>query len=360
MKYLFVLLITCSIYGQGIPVIGDTTDLKDYSDKQIVILEKFGGTDQTGGGLFRRVDSAYTEGTHAFDYTALDGLQWVRMQWIGGELSAFDALTAVDITTTDDLVIGDDSDLGGDVTLENDEIIINATDGDVEFVFNDDDDSLGQVIIKSSLTGTSLEDNNHLDITFEANDGGSAVAEYAKIIVTITDTASASEDATFKFQTMSGGTSTLGLTLTGANAQVAGTLGATGVATFTAGYLSTEQTLQCTDAVVADTNVITAGITHVTVSATNQDANDFIVLPAIGDVPIGHTIVIVANSTTNFELRTVAASNVKINNVDADGTNEYLVTDANTVFIHKVTDAYGWVAYDFDHVGAIVAAHVPN
>ena len=74
----------------------------------------------------------------------------------------------------------------------------------------------------------------------------------------------------------------------------------------------------------------------------------------------GFEIRIIANSTTNFELRTVSGSNIAINNVDADGDQEYLVTDANTVYVTKITDAYGWEAHDFDHVGAIVAAHVPN
>ena len=126
------------------------------------------------------------------------------------------------------------------------------------------------------------------------------------------------------------------------------------------GIITDAQTVSPTSSVVADSNVISVGVTSVNVDNAHYDANDFIVLPAITSVPVGHTITIVANGNTNFELRTVAESNVKINNVDADGDQEYLVTDANTVFIHKVSDAYGWVAYDFDHVGAIVAAHVPN
>jgi len=127
------------------------------------------------------------------------------------------------------------------------------------------------------------------------------------------------------------------------------------------GITISAQTLGATDAVVADTNVISVGSINIDVSTDlAQNADDFIILPAITSVPVGYTITIVANSNGNFELRTVASSNTKINNVDADGTNEYLVTDATTVFVTKISDTYGWEAHDFDHVGAIVAAHVPN
>ncbi len=127
------------------------------------------------------------------------------------------------------------------------------------------------------------------------------------------------------------------------------------------GITITAQTLGATNAAVPDTNVISAGSIYIDVS-TNlaQDVNDFILLPAIASVSVGYTITIVANSNGNFELRTPASSQTKINNVDADGTNEYLVTDATTVYITKVSNTYGWEAHDFDHVGAIVAAHVPN
>lgn len=83
------------VYAQDIPIIGDTTDLKNHTQKQIVILSHFGGGDETGGGLFRRIDSTYAEGTNAFNYAALDGLQWVRMQYMGDEQGAFTDLSAI-------------------------------------------------------------------------------------------------------------------------------------------------------------------------------------------------------------------------------------------------------------------------
>ena len=88
------------IYGQyNIRVLTDTTELKLYDGSGLCLLEKFGGGDRTGGGIFIRQDSAYTEGTHAFDYS-YPGYQWVRLPYIGGELSDFNALTAVTIVTT--------------------------------------------------------------------------------------------------------------------------------------------------------------------------------------------------------------------------------------------------------------------
>ncbi len=129
----------------------------------------------------------------------------------------------------------------------------------------------------------------------------------------------------------------------------------------TGGIVLTAQTLGATNAAVPDTNVISVQTINVDVSTDlAQDANDWIVLPAITSVPVGHTITIVANSNGNFELQTPASSQTKINNVDADGSFEYLVTDATTVYITKISNNYGWEAHDFDHVGAIVAAHVPN
>ena len=99
MKKLFLIIavsfLTAPVFAQDIPIIGDTTDLKSHSVKQIVILQHFGGGDETGGGLFRRIDSTYAEGTHAFDYAALEGKQWVRMQYMGGEMGAFSDLSAV-------------------------------------------------------------------------------------------------------------------------------------------------------------------------------------------------------------------------------------------------------------------------
>jgi len=95
------------------------------------------------------------------------------------------------------------------------------------------------------------------------------------------------------------------------------------------------------------------------VTGVTNDANDFIILPDIADVQIGHTITIVANAGSNFELRTPASSNTKINDVDSDGTQEYLVTDTDTVLVTKRTST-GWTAQSITKLGAVRTAVVPD
>jgi hypothetical protein len=106
-------------------------------------------------------------------------------------------------------------------------------------------------------------------------------------------------------------------------------------------------------------STITAGTAGVNVTAVATDANDWIVLPAIADVPIGHTIRIAANAGSNFELRTPAASNTKINDVDSDGTQEYLVTSTDLVIVTKLTTT-AWVAQSITKLGAVRTAVVPD
>lgn len=104
---------------------------------------------------------------------------------------------------------------------------------------------------------------------------------------------------------------------------------------------------------------IAVGVTQVDVGAVTTDANDWIVLPAIASVPIGFSINIAANAGTNFELRTPAASNTKINDVDSDGTQEYLCTDTDMIIVTKRTTT-GWVAQSLTKLGAVRTAVVPD
>jgi len=78
-------------------------------------------------------------------------------------------------------------------------------------------------------------------------------------------------------------------------------------------------------------NQIVAGVTAVDVGAVTNDANDFIVLPALADVPNGHLITVLCNAGGNFELRTPAASAEEINSEDCDGTKEYLCTNTQVL-----------------------------
>lgn len=112
-------------------------------------------------------------------------------------------------------------------------------------------------------------------------------------------------------------------------------------------------------AVNSATNSIAPKVKSVVVTGVTNDANDWITLPAIADVSIGHQIVIVANAGSNFELRTPASSNTKINDVDSDGTQEYLVTDTDTVIVTKVT-ATAWTGQSITKLGAVRTAVVPD
>lgn len=96
------------------------------------------------------------------------------------------------------------------------------------------------------------------------------------------------------------------------------------------------------------------------VGSVETDANDWITLPSLADTPNGHEIVILAKAGANFELRTPAASGEKINDVDSDGTQEYLVTDTDIVIVRKVDNTAGWVAQSITKLGAVRTAVVPD
>lgn len=107
-------------------------------------------------------------------------------------------------------------------------------------------------------------------------------------------------------------------------------------------------------------NTIPANCKSVDVTGVTTNANDYIILPALSTVPNGHQLVILCNASSNFELRTPASSNEKINNVDSDGTNEYLCTDTDVIFVTKINDTAGWMAYEYTKLGAVVTAVIPD
>lgn len=96
------------------------------------------------------------------------------------------------------------------------------------------------------------------------------------------------------------------------------------------------------------------------VDSVESDANDWVTLPSLANTPNGHEILIIAQASSNFELRTPASSGEKINNVDCDGTNEYLVTDTDVVRVIKVDNTVGWVAQSLTYLGAVRTAVVPD
>ena len=105
---------------------------------------------------------------------------------------------------------------------------------------------------------------------------------------------------------------------------------------------------------------INAGTVAVDVKAVTNDANDWIVLPSLADVQVGHQIKIACNAGTNFEMRTPATSGEKINTVDSDGTAEYLCVDAETIIVTKVSDTDGWAAIDIPALGGVGTATIPD
>lgn len=120
------------------------------------------------------------------------------------------------------------------------------------------------------------------------------------------------------------------------------------------------QTVTADDAEVAGLNVILPGMSGVYVDGVTNDANDFVVLPALADVPDGFTITMVGQAGANFEVRTPATSAEEINSEDCDGTKEYLFTNTQIHKFIKIDNTIGWMAHGFSALGAVVTAVVPD
>lgn len=98
----------------------------------------------------------------------------------------------------------------------------------------------------------------------------------------------------------------------------------------------------------------------VKVTGVAVDANDWVVLPPLNSCPDGHLLTMLASAGSNFEVRTPASSNEKINNQDSDGTKELLVTDTTVVFFTKINNTVGWMSNAFTAIGAVATAVVPD
>ena len=94
---------------------------------------------------------------------------------------------------------------------------------------------------------------------------------------------------------------------------------------------------------------------HVTVAAVTTDANDWIVLP--NGVPVSHTIT--GYSAVAHEIRTQASSNIKINDVDSDGTQEAAIT-ATWNWEARYMGSTGWVLKAWTKLAAPTTAIVPD
>lgn len=107
-------------------------------------------------------------------------------------------------------------------------------------------------------------------------------------------------------------------------------------------------------------NSVQPGVKQVEVTTVTNDVNDFIVLPSLAKVPNGFELTVLCNAGGNFEMRTPASSNEKINGQDSDGTKEYLCTDTEVVKVVKISNTVGWMAHGYSAIGAVVTAVVPD
>jgi len=107
-------------------------------------------------------------------------------------------------------------------------------------------------------------------------------------------------------------------------------------------------------------NQILAGSSSVYVDNYTNNADDFIVLPALASVPIGWTITVVGQAQGNFEVRTPASSAEEINSEDCDGTKEYLFTNTQIHIFRKIDNTIGWMGQGYTAIGAAAAAVVPD
>ncbi|GAI14518.1 unnamed protein product, partial [marine sediment metagenome] len=74
------------------------------------------------------------------------------------------------------------------------------------------------------------------------------------------------------------------------------------------------------------------------VGAVTNDADDWILLPALSAVPDGWELSVLCNAGGAFEIRTPATSNEKINTVDADGgAAELTCVDTELVRLQKIS-----------------------
>jgi len=107
-------------------------------------------------------------------------------------------------------------------------------------------------------------------------------------------------------------------------------------------------------------NTVLPGIDAVVVAGVTNDADDFIVLPALADVPNGYRITVINSAGSNCEVRTPAASAEEINSEDCDGTKEYLLTSTQIHYFTKIDNTVGWMGNGYTAIGAVATAIVPD
>jgi len=94
---------------------------------------------------------------------------------------------------------------------------------------------------------------------------------------------------------------------------------------------------------------------NITAEITSGNANHIVTLPP---PTVGQKITLITDAT-GCELRTVASSNVKINNVNSDGTNEAALP-ADSHYIVECISATEWILRGFTNAGADQGAITPD
>lgn len=139
---------------------------------------------------------------------------------------------------------------------------------------------------------------------------------------------------------------------TSGNTSIGGTLGVTGAATFTRGAQNTPVAVTAT-ADGLTTGIVAAGTAYVTITSANSA--HIVTLP----VPVVGNVIRMYVGANGCEVRTVAASNVAINTVDSDGSNQAALP-ATTLAVFTCVSATEWILTAHDELGAPIAAIVPD
>ena len=112
------------------------------------------------------------------------------------------------------------------------------------------------------------------------------------------------------------------------------------------------------EAVTVTADGLTTGIVSATarfVTVTSDDANKILTLPA----SVVGKILYIRNGVTGYEIRTTAASSIKINDVVSGSTNE-LAIPATALIKAVCVSATEWVVTGTDKLGAAIAALVAD
>ena len=114
-----------------------------------------------------------------------------------------------------------------------------------------------------------------------------------------------------------------------------------------------------TEALRGVLNSIPPRVTTVRLLANVAAATDIVYLPALADVPNGHTIQIIAGSV-GCEIRTPFESTEEINSENCDGTKEYALPATEIHEFKKIDNTIGWMGHGYTALGARATVVVPD